>query len=171
MPTIEIASISATGLGLNQADFDVAIIEENKLKSHRGLFSDLLQAQQGVIIHIGNPDMKGDPHGVFFAGEIIDWNVDPDEIDLPEFDPDASPNSGGATQQGRFKFLQEFTSDINKLLNIALKHSPIKKVFFLTDYQFGPAHKKIEINYTLSSFWAQHETDGLYFNTMYEIHG
>ena len=42
MPTIEIASINSTGLGLNQADFDIAIIEENKLESHRGLFTTCL---------------------------------------------------------------------------------------------------------------------------------
>jgi len=46
MPTIEIASINSTGLRLNQADFDVAIIEENKLESHRGLFYDLLKSNQ-----------------------------------------------------------------------------------------------------------------------------
>lgn len=71
MPTIEIASIKSTGLGLNQADFDVAIIEENKLESHRGLFYDLLRKQSGVIVHIGNPDFKDDKEGGFFAGQII----------------------------------------------------------------------------------------------------
>jgi hypothetical protein len=67
MPTIEIASLNSTGLGLDQADFDVAIIEENKLESHRGLFYDLLRQQNGVIVHIGNPDFKDDKEGVFFC--------------------------------------------------------------------------------------------------------
>lgn len=65
MPTMEIASINSIGLALNQADFDVAISEENKLESHRGLFYDLLRQQKGVIVHIGNPDFKIDKEGVF----------------------------------------------------------------------------------------------------------
>lgn len=43
MPTIEIISIGADELGLKQTDFDIAIIEENKLISHRGLFNDFLK--------------------------------------------------------------------------------------------------------------------------------
>ena len=86
MPTIEIASFNSTGLGLNQADYDVAIIEENKLESHRGLFYDLLRQQNGVIVHIANPDFKDDKEGVFFAGQIIDWDFEPTEIFFPEFD-------------------------------------------------------------------------------------
>ena len=45
MPTIEIASINSTGLNLKSEDFKVAIIEENKLVSHRGLFYDFLKTQ------------------------------------------------------------------------------------------------------------------------------
>ena len=80
MPTIEIASINATELRLNQADFDIAIIEENKLESHRGLFYELLKKQSGVIVHIGNPDFKDDKEGGYFAGAIIDWDFQPKEI-------------------------------------------------------------------------------------------
>ena len=69
MPAIEIASINSTGLRLNQADFDVAIIEENKLESHRGLFFELLRQQSGTIVHIGNPDFKYDKEGGYFAGQ------------------------------------------------------------------------------------------------------
>ncbi len=71
MPTIEIASFNSTGLGLNQADFDVAIIEEKKLESHRGLFYHFLRQQKGVIIHIGNLEFKDDKEGCFFAGLLL----------------------------------------------------------------------------------------------------
>lgn len=40
MPTIEIISIDADKLGLNQNDFSVAIIEQNTLIGHRGLFNE-----------------------------------------------------------------------------------------------------------------------------------
>jgi hypothetical protein len=56
-------------------------------------------------------------------------------------------------------------------LKIALKNSPIKKIYFLTDYQFGPKKENIEIIYTVSDFWTQHDSAGLNFNTLYEIYG
>lgn len=171
MPTIEVVSIDSTGLGLNQSDFEVAIIEENKLESHRGLFYDCLKKQKGVIVHVGNPDMKGDRQGGFFAGGIIDWSFDPEEIDVHVFDPDDTTDHRGANQQFKFKFLEKYKSDIDKLLKIALDNSPIKKVCFLTDYQFGPENGKIEINYTISDFWTRHDNDGLNLNTLYEMYG
>ena len=171
MPTIEIASFNSTRLGLNQADFDVAIIEENKLESHRGLFYDLLKKQQGVIIHIGNPDMKDDREGGFFAGGIIDWDFEPGDIVIPELDENDATVSRGANQQFRFKFLEQYKPDIDKLLKTALDNSPIKKVCFLTDYQFGPEKGMTEIIFTISDFWTQHDTNGLSLNTMYEMYG
>jgi hypothetical protein len=171
MPTIEIASINSTELGLDQAKFDVAIIEENKLESHRGLFYDLLRQQNGVIIHIGNPDIKDDKEGGFFAGQVIDWDFEPTEIYLPEFDENDPTDNRGANQQFKFKFLEQFKPDIDKLLKVALDKSPVKKVCFLTDYQFGPEKEKIEIIYTINDFWTQHDNEGLRLNTMYEIYG
>jgi hypothetical protein len=171
MPTIEIASFNSTGLELNQADFNVAIIEENKLESHRGLFYDLLRNQNGVIIHIGNPDFKDDKDGGFFAGQIIDWGFESTEIFIPEFDENEQTDYCGANQQFRFKFLNLYKFDIDKLLKIALDKSPIKKVCFLTDYQFGPEKEKIEIIYSISDFWTLHDNYGLQLNTFYEMYG
>ena len=168
MPTIEIVSINSKELGLNQIDFDVAIIEEKKLNSHRGLFCDLLRHQEGVIIHIGNPDFKDDKDGFFFAGMIIDWDFEPCDMILPEID---FRHPTGANQQFRFKFLEQYKNDIDKLLKIALANSPIKKIYFLTDYQFGPEKWNIEIVYTISDFWTKHDKDGLNLNTMYEMYG
>ncbi len=171
MPTIEIASINSTGLGLNQADFDVAIIEENKLESHRGLFYNLLRKRNGVIIHIGNPDYKNEKDGGYFAGAIVDWDFEPKEIYLPKFDENVLTDNRGTNQQFKFKFLDQYKPDIDKLLKIALDNSPIKKVCFLTDYQFGPVDGKTEIIFTISDFWAQHDSDGLNLNTIYEMYG
>ena len=171
MPTIEIASINSTGLGLNQADFEVAIIEENKLESHRGLFYDLLRQQSGVIIHIGNPDFKDDKEGGYFAGAIVDWDFEPGDIIIPEYDENDPTYNSGANQQFRFKFLEQFKPDIDKLLKIALDNSPIKKVCFLTDYQFGPENGKTEIIYAITDFWSQHDNEGLGLNTLYEMYG
>ena len=171
MPTIEIASINSKGLGLNQADFDFAIIEENKLESHRGLFYNLLRQQNGVIVHIGNPDYKVDKGGGYFAGEIVDWNFEPTEIIIQEFDENDPTDNRGANQQFKFKFLDQYKPDIDMLLKVALEKSPIKKVCFLTDYQFGPDKENIEIIFTISDFWKRHDNEGLNLNTMYEMYG
>ena len=171
MPTIEIVSFNSTGFGLNQADFDVAIIEENKLESHRGLFYDLLREQNGVIVHIGNPDYKDDKDGGYFAESIIEWGFEPGDIIIPECDGNDLTYNRGANQQFKFKFLEKYKQDINMLLKIALHNSPIKKVCFLTDYQFGPEDGKTEIIFTITDFWTEHDNNGLGLNTMYEMYG
>lgn len=171
MPTIEIASINSKGLGLNQTDFDFAIIETNKLESHRGLFYDLLKKQEGVIVHIGNPDFIADKEGGYFAGAIVDWSFEPSDIFYPEYDENNPTFNSGANQGFRFKFLEQFKPDIDKLLKIALDNSPIKKICFLTDYQFGPENGKTEIIYTITDFWTQHDNEGIGLNTLYEIYG
>lgn len=171
MPTVEIASIQSSGLGLNQADFDIAIIEENKLISHRSLFYDFLRKQKGVIIHIGNPDFKQDKNRGFYAGGIIDWSVDENKyIIIPEYDLDEALLHKGADQQSIFKFLGLYKSDMDQLLKIALDHSPVKKVYFLTDYQFGPLKGTIEKIGTISDFWIRHDYEGLKLNTLYEMY-
>jgi hypothetical protein len=168
MPTIEIASINATDLSLNQTDFDVAIIEERQLQSHRGLFYDVLQKKQGTIIHIGNPEFREEKDGAFFADNLIDWEfeIGSEYILIPNIDTDDTT----ANQQFVFKFLEQFRIDIDKILRIALEKSPIKRVLFLTDYQFGPEKAQTEIIYTIGDFWIQHDTEGLRFNTLYEMY-
>jgi hypothetical protein len=167
MPTIEIASINATNLGLTQCDFKVAIIEEDTLRSHRGLFYDDHLQYQGSIVHIGNPDFKTDKDGGFFAGMLINWDVDGTEDIIIPFDSDDTDTD----QQYILKFLEDFKTDIDLLLRSALEKSPIKRVFFLTDYQFGPSKAQKEIIYTISDFWTLHDNDGLRFNTLYEMYG
>ena len=171
MPTIEIVSINSSRLELKQADFEVAIIEEDKLISHRGLFYEILKKQNGVIVHIGNPDFKNDKEGGFFAGAIVDWSVDPCEnIYIPENCSEDLIFDTGANQQFVFKFLDQYKYDIDKLLKIALEKSPVKRICFLTDYQFGQEKEEIEIIYTIKDFWNKHDTEGLKFNTMYEMY-
>lgn len=173
MPTIEIVSINADRLGLRQADFSFAIIEENKLISHRGLFYEFLSKHSGVIVHIGNPEFRGDKDHGYYAGEIVDWSFGPDEIVIPVYRDGDGESTPGSTEnpQLTFRFLQQYRSDIDKLLNIALANSPIEKVYFLTDYQFGPEKGSIEIHWTVTEFWAEHDNEGLCLNTLYEIYG
>lgn len=169
MPTIEIVSIDAASLKLNQANFEIAITEESKLVSHRGLFYHFLLKQKGVIVHIGNPDQKED--GALFGGMLINWDFEQGDIIIPEYENGDLLLDIGANQQFKFQFKVEYKKEIDCLLKIALEESPIKKVYFLTDYQFGPEEGKTELIYTVTDFWEQHETEGLNFNTLYELYG
>lgn len=172
MPTIEIASINSTGLGLNQINFEITIIEESKLESHRGLFYELLRQQNGTIVHVGNPGFKNQKDSGFYANEIIDWSIEPnEEITIPINNLDNLIYDNRANQQFRFRFLDQYKVDIDKLLKTALKKSPINKICILTDYQFGPEKESIETIYTIQDFWQQHDNDGLIFNILYEMYG
>jgi len=148
MPTIEIISLDSRNLGTNQRDFDVAIIEENELISHRGLFCQFLKKYQGTILHIGNPEFKQNKDGGFFGGDLIDW----------EFD-----------FQGNFKFLEKYKPDFAKLLEVAIENSPNKQTFFLTDIQANNPKPKYRRISSLTNFWKLYEHEGLEWNTLYAI--
>lgn len=169
MPTIEIASLNSNGLDLNQDDFDVAIIEENKLKSHRGLFYDFLLNQQGIIIHIGNPDLKTDKEGGYFAGGIINWHFKDPYFDKKRKGLKSNRANRYANQRFNFQFRQEYREDINRILLSAISKSPINKIYFLTDYQFGPEAASFKTIDRLIKFWEEHDSSGLSLNTLYEI--
>lgn len=169
MPTIEIASLKSTGLEINQDDFDIAIIEENILESHRGLFHDFLSKQKGIIIHIGNPDFKNDKEGGFYAGAIINW-----EFEYPDFEEKqkellVNEENHWANQDFIFQFKVDYKSEIEKLMSIAINKSPKQKICFLTDYQFGPEKAEYKKLTDLKDFWKEHDQNGLNWNTLYEI--
>jgi len=170
MPTVEIASLSSKGLGLRQDDFALAILEENRLKSHRQRFYKLLQKEYGTIVHVGNPYFREKKKDIFFAGEIIDWEFEPVEmLYLPILTGVNADFEGGANQQVRFKFLTQFRQDIDKLLKIALEKSPIKRCYFFTDYYLGPEDESREVIKSIANLWQRHDREGLIFNTMYEL--
>ncbi|GHE67673.1 hypothetical protein [Roseivirga thermotolerans] len=167
MPTIEIVSINSKQLNINQFNFKLAIREEHKLESDRGLFYDFLLKNEGTILHLGNPEFVEGSKGGFFAGELINWDYEPKNIVIPHVEDQLR----GANQQVRFQFLPEFKDQIDQLLNIALRNSPVSKVFFLTDYQFGPYKANYEQNFLINDLWEQHDSNGLIWNTLYEIYG
>lgn len=169
MPTIEIASINSTGLNLNQHDFAVAIIEQNKLHSHRGMFSDLLKKEEGVLVHIGNPEFKEDKDGAFFAGQIINWDFKPTNKIVAVVNSTDAEYDLLISQQFQFQFDEEYKKDISKLMELALSSSSLNKIYFLTDYQFGPVGATKESGNNIADFWDKHDNNGLIFNRLYEI--
>ncbi len=169
MPTIEIVSLNSNGLDLNQADFDIAIIEENKLKSHRGLFYEFLLSKQGTIIHIGNPHFKEDQEGGYYASSIINWGFDYPGFDKKRKGLKSNRANRYANQHFNFQFCQEYREEINRILLSAISRSPINKIYFLTDYQFGPEAAAFKSIDSLVIFWEVHDNSGLNWNTIYEI--
>jgi hypothetical protein len=169
MPTIEIISLDSARLDLNQVDFSAAIIVENKLISHRGLFYDLLLTQNGIIIHIGNPDMKQDIEAGFYAGKIIDWQFE--DTDLEEKIKGLKSNEDNCyiNQDFIFRFKVEYQGDIRRIMQSAIDSSPTNTIYFLTDYQFGPEKATIQTVDSLKMFWEQHDRDGLAWNSLYKI--
>ena len=148
MPTIEIISIDSDKLDINQADFDIAIIEENKPISHRGLFYDFLLRFNGVILHLGNPDFKSDKNDGFFGSDLIDWNFG--HLD-------------------NFQFADKYKQEIFGLIKIAVDKSPTKQAILLTDKQADnprPLHKRFDSIVDLKS---RHDNEGLDWNTLYLI--
>lgn len=150
MPTIEIVSVNAKALNLRQGDFNLTILEEDKLESHRGLFYHYLLKQQGTIIHIGNPSIKYNESEGYFAGDIVDWSFDLDT---------------------NFQFKQEFKDDIKRILEKAMDKSPENKIYFLTDYQFGPDKEVFDGFTDLAKLWGAHDSEGLLLNALYEVEG
>jgi hypothetical protein len=169
MPSIEIISINSKELHLKQTDFEVAIIESHKLETHRGLFYELFRKQSGTIIHIGNPEFKEEKEGCFFGGQIIDWDFEPNDQIVSKFDCNNSSENSEVNLQNRFKFLEKYVKDIDRILRISLENSSSSKVYFLTDYQFGSEKEKTETIDTIDNFWALHDREGIAFNTLYEM--
>ncbi|RZL19945.1 MAG: hypothetical protein EOO89_01780 [Pedobacter sp.] len=168
MPTIEIASLNSSKLNLDPAAYKVTIIQEGTLVSHRGLFYDFLTKQSGVIVHIGNPDLQYANNEVFSAGQIIDWAFEDVEMVIPQ--PESMHSSDLVSiQQSSFQFLKEYKEDIDRILKIALKKSPLNQIYLLTDYQFGPENANQEVIYSIGNFWHLHDSHGLVFNTLYEM--
>ncbi len=149
MPTIEIISINSPKLNINQNEFEIAIIEEHKIESHRGLFNNFIKQFHGTIFHLGSPDFKENKKEWFFAGDIIDWDFE---------------------YQDHFKFKNNYLPEIKQLIEIALKMSPTNEVIFLTDIQAKKGTRgKFRRFQGIVEFWEKYEKEGLKWNTAYLI--
>lgn len=149
MPTIEIISINSPKININQQEFEIAIIEEQKIESHRGLFNDFIKQFHGTIFHLGSPDLINDKEGMFFSGQIIDWDFE---------------------YKDNFKFEKKYLSEVKKLIDLAIKSSPTNELIFLTDIQAKEGTKcKYRRFLTLNEYWENYETTGLKWNTAYLI--
>jgi len=122
------------------------------------------------MIHVGNPEFKNDKESGFFGGAIINWGLESKDIIIPRIEKDNQVDNWGANQSFNFRFLDKYKTDVDKLIRTAINGSELKKVYFLTDYQFGPEKPSHEIIYTMTDFWDRHDNEGLEWNKLYELY-
>lgn len=58
---------------------------------------------------------------------------------------------------------------IKKLLEVLLQASPVHRLIFTSDYQFGPRVKRYKRPFTLTKFWEAHDAEKLHLNALYPL--
>ncbi len=147
MPSIEVVSIGQQQPSdLSRLSF--AIRSETELESHRGLFQEDFNRLTGVIYHLGNPEFKIQDDNGFFAYQLLS-----EESQKNDF----------------FEIDREFRADFEYLINTLLTESPVARVFFTSDWQFGPETTTKGGELTLVDFWDLHDRHQLQLNASYTI--
>ena len=150
MPTIEIVCVAQTE-PLDLPDMPFALLAENKLVSHRGLFQSDFDKLQGCIYHLGNPDLRGNEDGFFWAYELVNNSI------------------GDETDEACLKFDDEFVPHVKAMLGRLLAASPVSKVTFSSDWQFGTKDVRRFAAMSEQQFWQLHDACKLRFNALYEL--
>jgi hypothetical protein len=127
----------------------MAVEAETRLASHRSptpLFQPDFDALQRCIYHLGSPYLK-DPlaAGAYTAGDLLtEW------ADVIHFKP-------------------EFVPHVRRLLEELLAASPVGRLVFTSDYQFGPVVRRYRRPLSLTTFWKRHDARRLHTNALYSI--
>jgi len=148
MPSIEIICVqqkSPTDFG----EMPFAVQAERKLASHRipSLFQKDFEQMRGCIYHLGNPKLRREPDGWFFAYELL-----------------------SEQKHNRFlEFKSEFVPFIKFIFHELLKVSPAKQIVFTSDWQFGPKRPERFEPMTSEVFWKLHDSLKLRLNSLYYL--
>lgn len=170
MPTIEIVALKCETLPNLPSFENFAYIAEKQLQSHRGIFQSEFDQIAGIILHLGNKDLEGQEGGGWFAGQLIKWGDE--DVIIPQIEEDSGGEQWwGEDQSFLFRFAPEVFKELKKLLELLLEQSPVKQLYFTTDYQFGPSESMKRLNYSLRRFFEEHDNSGLRWNCLYQIRG
>ncbi len=152
MPSIEIICVAQLA-PLTFDDLSIAVESGTDLKSHRipkALFQRDFAAPKGCIYHLGNPDLKTRRSGrVFFAYGLL------------------SDRSRSAVEF--LEFRPEFIPATHDLLASLMESSPVHRLLFTSDWQFGPRRPFRSPLVTLDEFWSLHDSHRLRINAAYPI--
>jgi hypothetical protein len=152
MPSIEIICVGQEHpSGFRDRPF--AILAERRLDSHRepSLFQKCFDDLQGCIYHLGNPILKRQADGWFFAYALL---------------------NDKCRNQSRSQYLQfkaEFVPFIKFMIFELVRASPSKQLVFTSDWQFGPKRAKSFGPITTEQFWKLHDTFKLRLNSLYDV--
>ena len=152
MPSIEIICIQQK----DPSDFGempFAVQVEQKLVSHRipSLFQTDFKQMRGCIYHLGNPKLRSETDGWYFAYELL------------------SEKCLGQRDNHFLEFKSEFVPFVKFILYELLKASPIIQIAFTSDWQFGPKRPERFKPMTSEGFWKLHDTFKLRFNSLYYL--
>jgi|SRR5579863_3931525 len=151
MPSIELACIDQS-IPIDFSNLAFAVESENRVRSHRELFTSILNQLNGCIYHLGNPDLKHDDEGrIFFAYDLLSRRC---KDELPA---------------SFLEFDNSYTSSIKDMFVELLDASPAKKLVFLTDWQFGPTTVTIGGELSFDKFWKMHDALELRLNGLYPV--
>lgn len=147
MPSIEVVSIGQQQPS-DLCSLSFAVRSETELESHRGLFQEDFNSLTGVIYHLGNPEFKIEEDNGFFAYQLLS-----EESQNNDF----------------FEIDRKFRADFEYLINTLMIASPVARVFFTSDWQFGPEKITKGGELTLVDFWNWHDRHQLQLNGSYTI--
>lgn len=164
MPTVEIIAVGCEVVP-EFPSFSMFDLEaETELQSHRWIFQEVFDKTTGIIVHLLN---KGP--GPSFADQLFEWSQD-GYIVIPETDPAHGDDQWqGEDQENDLRFLPTVIPELKYLFEMLLHCSPTNRIYFSTDYQFGPGKALQKEGYTVSSFFKEHDESHLRFNTLYHI--
>jgi hypothetical protein len=154
MPSIEIVAVDQS----RPAEVDglpFAVLPDATLRSHRShpRFQTDFDRVRGVLYHLGNPDLKTDHVGrCYFAYKLL------------------SPESK-KVEATFLEFAAEYRAAAEALLAGLLSDSPVHRLIFTSDWQFGPEWTRREPEVSLREFWRLHDLRELRLNALYPIAG
>lgn len=154
MPSIEIICLEQLRpIHLSESPF--AVLAETSLISHRSphpLFQADLNRYKGCIYHLGDPKFRDQSSkGIFSAYRLL---------------------SAKCREQEQIVFLEfaaEFVPALRGLLHDLLTASPVGRLLFMSDYQFGPSAERRNELIGEKQFWEVHRDFKLRFNCLYMI--
>jgi len=154
VPSIEIICVGQLAPG-DFGHLPFAVRSGTELKSHRSpkpLFQEDFAGLKGCIYHLGDPALKTRNTGGFVAFDLL------------------SDRSRYADPPAILEFRAKRVPPMHELLESLMEASPVRRLLFTSDWQFGPELPYRSPPVTLAEFWSRHDSCSLRLNGAYPIH-
>ena len=154
MPSIEILSIDQVQ-PIEVARFPFAVLPDDRRRSRRShrskaRFQEDFDRVSGILYHLGNPNLKSSHSGrLLFAYELL-----------------SEDSKHGANF---LEFAPDYRIAAQSLLAELMAGSPVHRLLFTSDWQFGPEWTRREPAVTLDEFWRLHDARRVLLNALYPM--